>query len=122
MLFLIVAEVLLYHIFPHNTIGITNEKMAKKYFWEIPEEETNIETGEPTGNTITHEIEVCCSNLTGKIVISIDGTSFDISEKPFSLKKVEQMFRLGEMPAIIRFDKKCIPIIVVDNETYEPKK
>ena len=95
--------------------------MAKKYFWEIPKDETDIETGELTGNKITHKIELTCSNLTGKILISIDGTEFDISEKPFSLKKVEQMFRLGEMPALISFDKKGIPQIKVDNQLYTPK-
>lgn len=95
--------------------------MAKKYFWEIPEDETDIETGELTGNKITHKIELTCSNLTGKILISIDGTEFDISEKPFSLKKVEQIFRLGEMPAILRFDKKGVPNITADNELYLPK-
>ncbi len=96
--------------------------MAKKYYWEIPEDEVDLETGESTGNVITHKIEVQCSNLTGKIVITIDGTKFDISEKPFSLKKVEQMFRLGEMPAIISFDKKCVPIIKADNQVYSPMK
>ena len=96
--------------------------MAKKYYWEIPEDETDFETGELTGNIITHKIELTCSNLTGKIIINIDGTEFDISEKPFSLKKVEQMFRLGEMPAMISFDKKCIPSIKVDNEIYSPIK
>ena len=94
--------------------------MAKKYYWEIPENETNIETGEETGNIITHKIELTCSNLTGKILISIDGTNFDISEKPFSLKKVEQMFRLGEMPALISFNKNGIPTIRVDNKNYSP--
>jgi hypothetical protein len=96
--------------------------MAKKYFWEIPEDETDIETGALTGKTITHKIELTCSNLTGKILISIDGTDFDISEKPFSLKKVEQMFRLGEMPAILRFDKKGVPSIIADNELYTAKR
>ena len=95
--------------------------MAKKYYWEIPEEETDAETGEPTGKTIIHKIEMTCSNLTGKLVISIDGSQFDISEKPFSLKKVEQIFRLGEMPAILRFDKKGVPNITADNELYLPK-
>lgn len=94
--------------------------MAKKYYWEIPENETDIETGEETGNIITHKIEVICSNLTGKIIITIDGTKFDISEKPFSLKKVEQMFRLGEIPAIISFDKKGVPCITADNKAYSP--
>lgn len=95
--------------------------MAKYYYFEIPENETDIETGEETGNIITHKIEISCSNLTGKIVISIDESEFDISEKPFSLKKVEQMFRLGEMPAMLSFDKKCIPCIRVDNESFLPK-
>ena len=96
--------------------------MAKKYYWEIPEEETDAETGESTGKTIIHKIEMTCSNLTGKLVISIDGSQFDISEKPFSLKKVEQMFRLGEMPALVAFNEKCIPQITVDNQLYPPKR
>lgn len=96
--------------------------MAKKYYWEIPENETDIETGEETGNIITHKIELACSNLTGKIIITIDGTEFNISEKPFSLKKVEQMFRLGELPALISFDSKCVPVIRIDNENYSPIK
>lgn len=96
--------------------------MAKKYYWEIPENETDFETGELTGNVITHKIELTCSNLTGKIIITIDGTEFNISEKPFSLRKVEQMFRLGEMPAMISFDNKCTPIIRIDNENYLPMK
>ena len=96
--------------------------MAKKYYWEIPENETDIETGEETGNIITHKIELTCSNLTGKVVITIDGDSFNISEKPFSIKKMEQMFRLGEMPALISFDKKGVPIIRIDNENHSPIK
>ncbi len=96
--------------------------MAKKYYWEIPENETDIETGEETGNVITHKIELTCSNLTGKVIITIDGDSFNISEKPFSIKKMEQMFRLGEMPAMISFDKKGVPIIKIDNESHTPIK
>lgn len=94
--------------------------MAKKYYWEIRENETDIETGEETGNIITHKLELTCSNLTGKIVISIDGTAFDISEKPFSLKKVEQVFRLGELPAMLSFDSKGSPVITVENEKHFP--
>lgn len=96
--------------------------MAKKYYWEIPENETDIETGEETGNVITHKIELTCSNLTGKVIITIDGDSFNISEKPFSIKKMEQMFRLGEMPAMISFDKKGVPFIKIDNENHTPIK
>ena len=95
--------------------------MAKKYYWEIPEEETDFETGEPTGNTITHKIDLVCSNLTGKIVITIDGSEFDISEKPFAIKNVEQMFRLGELPAILKFDSKGVPAIIIDNKSIPPK-
>ena len=94
--------------------------MAKKYYWEIPENETDIETGEETGNVITHKIELLCSNLTGSISITIDGTEFKLREKPFSLKKFEQMFRLGEMPALISFKNQGSPVIRVDNENYLP--
>ena len=94
--------------------------MAKKYYWEIPENETDIETGEETGNVITHKIELVCSNLTGKILITIDGTQFNISEKPFSIKKMEQMFRLGELPALISFNNQGSPVIRIDNENYSP--
>ena len=96
--------------------------MAKKYYWEIPENETDIETGEETGNVITHKIELVCSNLTGKILITIDGTQFNISEKPFSIKKMEQMFRLGELPALISFNNQGSPVIRIDNENYLPIK
>lgn len=96
--------------------------MAKKYYWEIPENETDIETGEETGNVITHKIELVCSNLTGKILITIDETQFNISEKPFSVKKMEQMFRLGELPALISFNNQGSPVIRIDNENYLPIK
>lgn len=95
--------------------------MAKRYYWEIPENETDLETGLETGKIITHKIHLSCSNLTGKIIITIDGTKFDISEKPFSLKKVEQMFRLGELPALISFKSKGGPTITADNIQYKPK-
>ena len=95
--------------------------MAKRYYWEIPENETDLETGLETGKIITHKIHLSCSNLTGKIIITIDGTKFDISEKPFTLKKVEQMFRLGELAALISFKGKGGPTITVDNTQYKPK-
>ena len=95
--------------------------MAKRYYWEIPENETDRETGLETGKIITHKIHLKCSNLTGKILITIDGTKFDISEKPFSLRRVEQMFRLGELAALISFKGKGGPTITVDNVQYKPK-
>lgn len=96
--------------------------MAKKYYWEIEEAETDTESGEPTGNTLTHRVELVCSKLTGKALITINGTKFDISEKPFSLGGTQQMFRLGDMPAQISFNKKGAPTITVDNQVFEAKK
>lgn len=89
--------------------------MAKKYYWEYCEPETDMETGEETGNTITHTISLTCSYLSGKAVVTIDGTQFDISEKPFSLKGTEQVFRLGDSAALLRFEKNA-PTVTVDNE------
>ena len=90
--------------------------MSKKYYWEIEEEETDMESGEPTGNVLTHKVELVCSNLTGKAIITINGTKFNISEKPFSLKGTNQMFRLGEMAALLDFPKKGEARILIDGE------
>ena len=81
--------------------------MAKKYHWEI--KETTEEGGE-----ILHKVSLVCSKLTGKAVINIDGDEYNISAKPLSLAGTNQMFRLGEMPAIIDFPKKGDPDIVID--------
>ena len=95
--------------------------MAKKYYWEVEEAQTDIETGEPTGEMITHKIELKCSKITGKAVVAINGVKFDISEKPFSLAGTEQMFRLGDMPALLSFKKKGAPTITVDGQIIEIK-
>ena len=81
--------------------------MAKKYHWEI--KENTEENGE-----VLHNVSLVCSKLTGKAVITIDGDEYDISAKPFSLSGTNQMFRLGEMAAIIDFPKKGDPDIVID--------
>jgi len=96
--------------------------MAKKYYWEIEEPETDAESGELTGNTLTHKVELTCSKLSGKAIITINGVKFDISEKPFGLSGTEQMFRLGDMPAVVSFKKKGAPVITVDNKEIEGKK
>ena len=96
--------------------------MSKKYYWEIEEEETDMESGEPTGNVLTHKVELVCSNLTGKAIITINGTKFNISEKPFSLKGTQQMFKLGGMPAMLSFERKSAPTITADNKVYQAKK
>ena len=89
--------------------------MAKKYFWEINE------LTEESGN-ITHKISLLCSNFTGKAIITIDGDEYDISVKPFSLKGTNQMFRLGEMAALIDFPKKGDPTVIIDGEAVSAKK
>ena len=96
--------------------------MAKKYFWEIEEPETDAESGELTGNTVKHSIELTCSYLSGKAIITINGIEFNISEKPFSLKGTSQMFRLGDMPATISFEKKGAPTVTVDGNRIEGTK
>ncbi|MBE6667311.1 MAG: hypothetical protein E7607_03260 [Ruminococcaceae bacterium] len=86
--------------------------MAKNYSWEIEEQVLNIETEKE--ETVIHKVSLLCSNLSGKAIITIDGTEFDISTKPFGLKGTNQVFRLGEMAAIIDFPKKGEPDIVID--------
>ena len=89
--------------------------MAKKYTWEI------VENTEENGD-LTHIVSLVCSNLSGKAVITIDGDEYDISTKPFALKGTNQMFRLGEMAALIDFPKKGTPAIVIDGEAIKPKE
>ena len=95
--------------------------MAKKLYWEYSEPETDIETGETTGNIIMHTISLSYSYLSGKAIVEIDGTSFNISERPFSLRGTEQMFRLGESAALLRFESGE-PTVTVDNEKLNPIK
>ena len=95
--------------------------MAKKLFWEYNEPETDFETGELTGNTLTHTVALSYSYLSGKAIVTIDGSEFNVSERPFSLKGTEQVFRLGESAALLKFGAPQ-PTITVDNETLEPIK
>ncbi len=95
--------------------------MAKKYYWEIEEPETDIESGEATGNMITHKVSLLCSRISGKAIVSINGIEFNISEKPFSLGGTEQVFRLGEMAALLSFPKKGSPTITIDGIVISPK-
>ena len=95
--------------------------MAKKYCWEIEEALTDEETGEATGEINIHKVQLVCSNFTGKAIVKINGTEFNISEKPFSLAETQQMFRLGEMAALLSFPKKGVPTITIDNEIISPK-
>lgn len=86
--------------------------MAKTYNWEIKEDTVNEETEETV--EVLHQVSLRCSFMTGKAVVTIDGTEFDISVRPFGLRGTEQVFRLGEMAAILSFPKKGEPDIVID--------
>lgn len=104
--------------------------MAKKYVWSIdeeliltPEEIEALDTPCEDGKrTVTHSVSLICSNLTGKAIITIDSDEYDISVRPFSLKGTSQMFRLGEMAAVIEFSKKGAPAIIIDGERILPRK
>ena len=89
--------------------------MAKNYLWSISLE------GED-GASVEHTVKLTCSFFTGKAIITIDGDEYDISTKPFALKGTNQMFRLGEMAALIDFPKKGTPAIVIDGEAIKPKE
>lgn len=101
--------------------------MAKKYFWDI-EETVDVfdeegESASPVGTkTIDHHVELVCSNLSGKAIITIDGDSFNISTRPLSLAGTQQMFRLGDMAANVCFSKKGAPTINVDGECITGKR
>ncbi len=89
--------------------------MAKNYKWDIKE---TLEDGSET----THVVKLVCSNITGKAIITIDGDEYDISVGAFSLKGTNQMFRLGEMAAVIEFPKSGDPRIVIDGKAIAPSK
>ncbi len=86
--------------------------MAKKYTWEIKETVENEETG--VSEEVTHSVSLHTSMLTGKAIVTIDGSKFDISTHPFGLRGTQQMFRLGETAAILNFPKKGAPDIIID--------
>ena len=88
--------------------------MSKKYSWEIEETVTNVETEKE--ELVTHKVSLECSYFTGKAIITIDGDEFNISTRPFGLKGTNQVFRLGEMAAIIDFPKSGDPDIVIDGK------
>ncbi len=85
----------------------------KEYTWEIPETTVNEET--EAEEEILHKVSLRCSMTLGKAWITIDGTEFDISTRPFGLRGTNQVFRLGEIPAIVDFPKKGDPDLVIDN-------
>ena len=94
--------------------------MAKTYTWTIPESVIDEETEQE--KEVTHEVSLCCSMLTGKAKITIDGTEFDISTRFLGLRGTNQVFRLGEMAAIVDFPKKGEPDLVIDGKCVRSGK
>ena len=88
--------------------------MGKIYKWEMTE---TLEDD----SECAHAITLKCSNFTGKAIINIDGDEYNISAKPFGLKGTNQVFRLGELPALLDFPKKGAPTVTVDGEKLETK-
>ena len=86
--------------------------MAKLYTWSIKESTVNEETEEEM--EVLHQVSLRASLWRGKAVITIDGTDFDISTRPFGLRGTNQVFRLGETAAILDFPKSGDPDIVID--------
>ena len=84
----------------------------KQYTWEIPETVINEET--EAEETVVHQVSLRCALLLGKAYITIDGTEFNISTRPFGLRGTSQVFRLGESAAMVDFPKKGAPNLVID--------
>lgn len=89
----------------------------KQYTWSYTEQTVNEETEQAI--EVAHSVSLRCSFLTGKALVTIDGTEFDISTRPFGLRGTNQVFRLGEVAAILDFPKKGEPAVIVDNERLE---
>ena len=86
----------------------------KQYQWEIIENTVNEETEEAM--EVVHTVSLRCSMLTGKARITIDGTEFNIGTRPLGLRGTNQMFRLGDVAAILDFPKKGAPAVIIDGE------
>ena len=56
-----------------------------------------------------HSVELEYSYLTGKAIVKIDGSEFDISVGFFKLRGTNQVFKLGDEAAILDFPKKGDP-------------
>lgn len=91
--------------------------MAKTYEWKVEDVVLNEETEKE--EAVTHTVKLRCSMVTGKAIVTINGTEFDISTRPFGLRGTNQMFRLGDRPAILDFPKRGEPTIIVDGKEAE---
>ena len=89
----------------------------KTYTWHYTEQTVNEET--EAAIEVAHTVSLRCSFLSGKALVTIDGTEFNISTRPFALRGTSQVFRLGDTPAILDFPKKGDPAVIVENERLE---
>ena len=96
--------------------------MAKLYTWNVNEPEIDDESGEATGKIIEHTVTLRCSLLWGKAVVTIDGSEFDISTRPFGLRGTNQAFKLGDEMAMLEFPKVGAPRIILRGETLTAEK
>ena len=84
--------------------------MAKKYTWKIDGVDEEC---------LVHTVTLKCSYITGKAIVTIDGDEYDISVKPLRLRGTNQVFRVGECPALLDFPKKGEPTVLVNGELVE---
>ena len=76
--------------------------MAKKISWNIA-----LDDGE-------HKVSLVYSMIMGKAVVTIDGDEFDISTGFGKLKGTNQIFKLGDVAAMLDFPKKGAPEVYID--------
>ena len=86
----------------------------KEYTWNYLEQTINEETEEAM--EVSHTVTLRCSFFSGKAIVTIDGTEFDISTRPLGLRGTSQVFRLGDVAAMLDFPKKGEPGVIVDGE------
>ena len=86
----------------------------KNYTWNYIEQTVNEETEEAI--EVSHTVALRCSFFSGKAIVTIDGTEFDISTRPLALRGTSQVFRLGDVAAMLDFPKKGDPAVIVDGE------
>ncbi len=76
--------------------------MAKSLEWKIEREDG------------MHTVRLTYSYFTGKAIVTIDGSRFDISVGMGKLRGTQQAFRLGEEMAVLDFPKKGEPDVGLD--------
>ncbi len=76
--------------------------MAKKISWDI-----SLDDGE-------HKVSLVYSMMMGKAIVNIDGDAFDISAGFGKLKGTNQIFKLGDVAAMLDFPKRGTPEVYID--------